>query len=145
MDIRASELAHAIAERVNPSLPDGFVVHAEQSILRIHSSTRWHFTNVDLRDFFDGIGGELDLSEADVPRDYVFERIAVAVEQFLGTMQDSVSEELTMPWPQDVTSQRLSMAMPFVAIDGKMLRSGFGQSEQLTIEFEPIGLAALVR
>jgi hypothetical protein len=146
MNIRASELAAAIAERINRALPEGFAVHAEQSVLRIRSSTRWHVnTDVDLRDFFDGIGGELDLSEVDVPRDYVFGRMALAVEQFLSTLQDDVSEELTIPWPPDITSTRLAMAMPFVEIDGKVLRSGFGQPDRLTIEFEPIELTGFLR
>jgi len=145
MNIRASELAAAIAERVNTGLPEGFAVHAEGSVLRVRSSTRWHFVDMDLRGFFDGIEGELDLPDGDVPRDYLFERAASAVSQFLGTLQDYVTEELTVPWPQDQTSRRLAMAMPFVEIEGKAIRSGFGQPEQLTIEFEPIGLARLLR
>jgi hypothetical protein len=146
MKIRASELATAIAALVNPALPEGFAVDAEHSVLRIRSSARWHvITNVDLRDFFDGIGGDLDGSETDVPRDYLFGRMALAVEQFLGTMQDDVSEELTVPWPQDVTSKRLAMAMPFVHIDGKVLRSGYGHSDRASIAFAPIELNAFLR
>ena len=145
MSIRASELATCIAVRVNPFLPDGFRVVAERGTLRIQSSTRWMSVTCDLRDFLDSVEDPLESPEAGVPVDYVLDQAASAVLSFLTTLQEYISEELTVPWPQDRAAARLAMAMPFVTVEGKTLRSGFGQPEQVSVEFPAIELATLVR
>jgi hypothetical protein len=145
MIIRASELAAAVAERVNPALPEGFSVVAAHGVLRIRSSSSWTWAETDLRGITAGSENDVDLPDAAVPREYLFDRVAAAVEQFLSNLQDYISEELTVPWPEDRATSRRAMAMPFVAFDGHKLRSGFGHPQQPSVEFPLIELPPLVR
>ena len=145
MLIRASELAAAVAERVNPALPEGFSVVATDDVLRVQSSSTWTSAATYLASMTVGGEDNMELPDGAVPREYLFDRIAGAIEQFLSNLQDYVSEELTVPWPQERTSKRMAMAMPFVAFDGQRLRSGFGDPHQPSVEFPAIELTPLLR
>ncbi len=142
-DQLAARLAQRLAEYINPALPDGFRVTADDSDLLISSSSYWlGVGGYDLRQHFDPLVEQQDGDEV-MPGDLGDERmdrLTSAIESFLSTTQDDISEALTVPWPQERSADRFAMAMPFTIRRQRVVHFGYGDPENPTVDLGAIDL-----
>jgi hypothetical protein len=122
----AADLSHVVAA----ILPDRFEVSARGATIALRSGSDG--VNTDLPGFFTEGDGRAD-------------QIVSASMSILNTIQDFVSEGLTVPWPQDVDSVALRMAMPGASLAGERLTLWFGRPDKPSVAIGELNIGSLLR
>ena len=125
-DAKLEGFARIVARRVSPVLPDGFVAWDERGSIMIRSTN-------------DPIGQESHLSALVTP-DPDCQSLRIGVLNVLNTLQDYISEALTIPWP----STDHEMALPDVVCAEGTLRFWYGDGTRPVLAFQPIDISYLI-
>jgi hypothetical protein len=125
--MRASsrDFASALAVRLNRILPPGWNIVARDDRLDVYVGNELDFTSENPTLIEDA-----DDSES------LQDRLETAVYGVLSSVQDSISEQLTRPWP---SADGRTMALPGVRSDGLYVHMWYGEDESEPV----IGLAVI--